>query len=51
MSRALRGLPNVRESTRRRVQLAAVSLGYAPSTSAASLASDGTRTDGLLTPT
>ncbi|TDE91522.1 LacI family transcriptional regulator [Occultella glacieicola] len=50
VSRALRGLPNVRESTRARVRLAAIELGYAPSASAASLASGRTRTVGLLTP-
>ncbi|MBZ2199375.1 LacI family DNA-binding transcriptional regulator [Occultella gossypii] len=50
VSRALRGLPNVRESTRARVRQVAIELGYAPSASAASLASGRTRTVGLLTP-
>lgn len=50
VSRALRGLPDVRESTRRRVEEAAVRLGYAPTPSAVSLASGRTRTIGLLTP-
>lgn len=50
VSRALRGLPDVRESTRLRVEEAAVRLGYAPTPSAVSLASGRTRTIGLLTP-
>ncbi|GAA2721467.1 LacI family DNA-binding transcriptional regulator [Cellulomonas aerilata] len=50
VSRALRGLPNVSETTRRRVQEAALLLGYVASPSAASLASGRTRTIGLLTP-
>lgn len=50
VSRALRGLPDVRDSTRRRVQQVAAELGYAPSPSAASLASGRTGTVGLLTP-
>ncbi len=50
VSRALRGLPDVRESTRKRVEEAAVRLGYAPTPSAVSLASGRTRTIGLLTP-
>lgn len=50
VSRALRGLPDVRASTRLRVEEAAVRLGYTPTPSAASLASGRTRTIGLLTP-
>jgi LacI family repressor for deo operon, udp, cdd, tsx, nupC, and nupG len=50
VSRALRGLPNVSEPTRRRVKEAAALLGYVASPSAASLASGRTRTIGLLTP-
>ena len=50
VSRALRGLPNVSQETRARVQDAARELGYVPSPSAASLASGRTRTIGLLTP-
>lgn len=50
VSRALRGLPNVTEATRERVQRAAEELGYVPSPSAASLASGRTRTIGLITP-
>lgn len=50
VSRALRGLPDVRASTRLRVEQAAVQLGYAPTPSAVSLASGRTRTIGLLTP-
>lgn len=49
VSRALRGLPEVRESTRARVRRAAAELNYVPSPSAASLASGRTRTIGLLT--
>ncbi|UFU06954.1 LacI family DNA-binding transcriptional regulator [Ruania halotolerans] len=50
VSRALRGLPNVREETRTKVLRVASQLNYAPSPSAASLASGRTRTIGLLTP-
>lgn len=50
VSRALRGLPNVTEATRERVQRAAEELGYVASPSAASLASGRTRTIGLITP-
>ena len=50
VSRALRGLPNVTESTRQRVLAAARELGYVSSPAAASLASGRTRTIGLLTP-
>ena len=49
VSRALRGLPEVREETRQRVLRAAAELNYAPSPSASSLASGRTRTIGLLT--
>lgn len=50
VSRALRGLPNVRPDTRQRVLRAARELGYWPTPSAASLATGRTRTIGLLTP-
>lgn len=50
VSRALRGLPNVTESTRLRVLAAAHDLGYVGSPAAASLATGRTRTIGLLTP-
>lgn len=50
VSRALRGLPNVSESTRDRVRSAAAILGYVPTPSASSLASGRTRTIGVLTP-
>ncbi|MEV7973709.1 LacI family DNA-binding transcriptional regulator [Cellulomonas sp. NPDC089187] len=50
VSRALRGLPNVTESTRERVRRVAEELGYVASPSASSLASGQTRTIGLLTP-
>ncbi|KGM12965.1 LacI family transcriptional regulator [Cellulomonas bogoriensis 69B4 = DSM 16987] len=50
VSRALRGLPNVREGTRERVRAAAAALGYVASPSAASLASGRTRAIGLISP-
>src|SRR4051812_28404856 len=50
VSRALRGLPNVSERTRERVQPAGTGLGYVPSPSASSLASGRTRTIGVVTP-
>ncbi|QIK82271.1 LacI family DNA-binding transcriptional regulator [Sanguibacter sp. HDW7] len=50
VSRALRGMPNVTEATRVRVEEAARRLGYRPSPSAAALATGRTRTIGLLTP-
>ena len=50
VSRALRGMPNVSEATRVRVEEAARRLGYRPSPSAAALATGRTRTIGLLTP-
>ncbi|QTE29594.1 LacI family DNA-binding transcriptional regulator [Pengzhenrongella sicca] len=50
VSRALRGLPNVSDSTRERVRSVATQLGYVASPSAASLASGRTMTIGLLTP-
>jgi LacI family repressor for deo operon, udp, cdd, tsx, nupC, and nupG len=50
VSRALRGLPNVSESTRDRVRAAAAMIGYVPTPSASSLASGRTRSIGVLTP-
>lgn len=50
VSRALRGLPNVTDSTRERVRAVAERLGYVASPSAASLASGRTRTIGLISP-
>lgn len=50
VSRALRGMSNVSESTRLRVEEAARRLGYRPSPSASALATGRTRTIGLLTP-
>jgi DNA-binding LacI/PurR family transcriptional regulator len=50
VSRALRDLPNVSLATRERVLVAARTLGYVPSPSAASLASGRTRTIGVLAP-
>jgi DNA-binding LacI/PurR family transcriptional regulator len=50
VSRALRGLPSVREDTRSRVLQAAAELDYHPSPTASSLASGRTNTIGLLTP-
>lgn len=50
VSRALRGLPNVTESTRLRVREAADRLGYVPSPSAASLVTGRTRTIAVMCP-
>jgi LacI family transcriptional regulator, repressor for deo operon, udp, cdd, tsx, nupC, and nupG len=50
VSRALRGLPGVSDSTRQRVQQAADALGYVPSPSAARLASGQTRTVAVIVP-
>lgn len=50
VSRALRGMPNVSEVTRLRVEGVARRLGYRPSPSASALATGRTRTIGLLTP-
>ena len=50
VSRALRGLPGVSESTRERVQSTALRLGYVPSPSAAGLASGRTRTVAVIVP-
>lgn len=50
VSRALRGLPNVAESTRRRVRRAADELGYEASPHAAGLAGGATRTVGVVVP-
>ncbi len=50
VSRALRGLPNVTESTRLRVREAADRLGYVPSPSAASLVTGRTRTIAVVCP-
>lgn len=50
VSRALRDLPNVTQSTRERVRSAADRLGYVASPSAASLASGRTRAIGLISP-
>lgn len=50
VSRALRGLPNVAESTRVRVEAAAAELGYRAHTAAAWLASGRTRTIGVAAP-
>lgn len=50
VSRALRGLPRVSESTRAKVLAAAQSLGYVASPSASGLASGRTRTVGVLVP-
>lgn len=50
VSRALRGLPNVTDATRRRVRAAADRLGYVPSPSAASLVTGRTRTIAVLCP-
>ncbi len=50
MSRALRGLPNVSETTRARVIAAATELNYTVSPSASSLASGRMSTIGVITP-
>lgn len=50
VSRALRGLPSVTQSTRDAVQEIAARLGYVPSRSASALASGRTRTVGLVAP-
>lgn len=50
VSRALRGLPNVTDATRRRVREAADRLGYVPSPSAASLVTGRTRTIAVVCP-
>jgi DNA-binding LacI/PurR family transcriptional regulator len=51
VSRALRGLPNVSETTRALVRQAAADLGYVPSSSAAGLASGRTMAMGVVVPT
>jgi len=50
VSRALRGLPNVSDRTRAKVARAAEQLNYAPSRSAAALASGRCRSIGIVTP-
>lgn len=50
VSRALRGLPRVSESTRAKVLSVAAELGYVPSRSASGLATGRTRTVGVLVP-
>lgn len=50
VSRALRGLPNVSESTRSAVRRAADELGYVASSSASGLASGRTRAMGVVVP-
>ena len=50
VSRALRGLPNVSESTRERIRGIADDLGYVASSSASGLASGRTLTMGLVAP-
>ena len=50
VSRALRGLPHVNETTRAAVHRIALDLGYVPSKSASTLASGRTRTVGVVTP-
>jgi DNA-binding LacI/PurR family transcriptional regulator len=50
VSRALRGLPGVSDSTRERVQQTARALGYVPSPSAARLASGQTNTVAVVVP-
>lgn len=51
VSRALRGLPNVSQSTRDRVQRAADDLGYVRSADASGLASGRTMSVGIVVPT
>jgi LacI family transcriptional regulator len=48
VSRALRGDPRVREGTRRRVEQAALRLGYVPNSLASSLVSRSTRTVAVI---
>lgn len=50
VSRALRGLPNVADETRRRVEVAARDLDYVSDPSAARLAAGRTRTLGIVVP-
>ncbi|MCL2316890.1 MAG: LacI family transcriptional regulator [Actinomycetia bacterium] len=50
VSRALRGLPNVSQHTRAKVQHAATQLNYAPSRNASALASGRCRSIGIVTP-
>ncbi len=50
VSRALRGLPNVSEATRERVERSADELGYAPDPNAARLASGRTTMLGIVVP-
>lgn len=50
VSRAMRGLPNVSEKTRRRVMAAAAELDYVSSPSASRLASGHTHTVGIVAP-
>ncbi|HWU46951.1 MAG TPA: LacI family DNA-binding transcriptional regulator [Humibacter sp.] len=50
VSRALRGLPNVSETTRERVRLAAQQLGYVASSSASGLATGRTLAMGVVIP-
>jgi DNA-binding LacI/PurR family transcriptional regulator len=50
VSRALRGLPGVSDTTRERVQQTADALGYVPSPSAVGLASGQTRTVAVVVP-
>jgi LacI family repressor for deo operon, udp, cdd, tsx, nupC, and nupG len=50
VSRALRGLPNVSDTTRSRIQTVADTLGYVASSSASGLASGRTLAMGVVTP-
>lgn len=50
VSRALRGLPHVSETTRATITRVATDLGYVPSRLASNLASGRTRTVGVVTP-
>ncbi len=50
VSRVLNGLPNVRPSTKERVEQAIVQLRYSPSPAARALVTRRTRTIGLITP-